>query len=369
VLGFSFIGRSKQSLKILKFTSECPRLNLFDIGAAYARKETDMNKQSRLIAAGLLACASLFSGLAGAQISGGTVAYPQRPLKLVVGYPPGGNNDIIARIVAKDLADSLQQPVIVENRPGAAGRIAGEYVARSAPDGYTLLVGATGPMVYAPGLYTSMQYDAGKDFRPITLLGSTPMVLAVNKSFPATSISGFVSLAKQQDVQYAQGATPFLVAAESFKKLAGLRMVAIPYKGNVQAVTAAVSGEVQMVVADVPTLIAQLNSGGLRALAVTGPERSKYLPNVPTLAESGFAFEGISWTGLFAPAGTSNAVINLLHARLAAILTSPSIQQRLTQLNFETAGIGMSPQAFGEMHRKDLNRWVPEIRRLGIIAD
>jgi tripartite-type tricarboxylate transporter receptor subunit TctC len=303
-------------------------------------------------------------------MSSGSIAqsYPSKPIRFIVGYTAGGNNDILARVVAQKLSEELGQPVIVENKPGAEARIASEYVAKSAPDGYTLLIGATGPMVYAPGLYPSLNYDPIKDFAPITLLGSTPLVFAVNSKVPAKSMKELLALTKAQSEKtfYSYGATPFYVAAEFFKKQAGMNFEHVAYKGNVQAVQAAVTGEVPVVVADVPTAITQVRAGALRALAVTSSVRSKYLPDTPTMMESGWDFEGNSWTGLFAPAGTPRPVIAKLYEALSVILRSKSIQDRFAKLNFETTGIGMPPAEFAAMHKQDLARWTKATHELNI---
>lgn len=314
----------------------------------------------------LLALAlTLTCGHAGAQ------NYPNKTIRFVVGYTPGGNNDIVARLVAQNLAQQLGQPVIVENKPGAEARIATEYVAKAAPDGYTLLIGATGAMVYNAGLYSNLSYDPVKDFVPITMFARTPLVFAVNPSVPAASIKELVELAKGKSGKlfYASGASPFHVAAELFNKQNGVDIVHVPFKGNVQAVNAAVAGEVPIVVADIPTSLAQVRAGKLRALAITGTDRSQFMPNIPTMLESGMDFEAGSWVGLYAPAGTPSAIIDKLYGALAKAMKSDSLKERFAGASFETKGMGMPPAEFAAIHKADLAKWTKVMKDLNIRAD
>lgn len=314
----------------------------------------------------ILALLALLLGTAAASAQG----YPNRPIRLIVGYTPGGNNDIVARVVAQKLSEQMGQPVIVENKPGADARIATEYVAKSAPDGYTLMVGATGAMVFNPGLFGRLSYDPERDFAPITMMASTPLLFAVNPGVKAGNAKDLAALARARadGLSYSTGATPFQVAAELFRKQSGIQMVHIPFKGNVEAVTAAVSGEVPLVVADVPTAMAQARAGKLRILAVTGARRSQYLPDVPTMLESGVDFTASSWVGLFAPAATPKDIIDRLYAELSTALKSEAVRARFTTLGFETTGIGMPPAEFAAQHRDDLAKWTRVMRELNIRA-
>ena len=298
--------------------------------------------------------------------------YPDKPIKIIVAYTPGGMVDTIARAVAQKLSKELGQSVIVENKPGAEARIGTKYVAKSAPDGYTLLLGATGQMVYNPGLYgAALPYDPIADFAPITLLGRNSLVFAVKPDFPAKSMKDFIALAKAKPggLFYSTGATPFYVAAEALKKMTGMNIVNVPFKGNVQAINAALAGNVQLVVADLPTTLPQLRAGTLRALAVTSRERSKFLPDTPTLLESGLDFSSRGWAGLFAPAGTPRPIIDKLYRAMSAALKSEDVSDILNKLSFETSDSGMPPQQFAAMHKADVTKWVKIMNNLNIHGD
>jgi tripartite-type tricarboxylate transporter receptor subunit TctC len=300
-------------------------------------------------------------------------SYPNKPIKLVVGYAPGGSTDILARIISPTLAERLGQPVVVENRPGAESIVAAEYMTKTAPDGYTIFVGGSA-MVFNSGLYTRLPYDPVRDFIPITMVISGSLVFAVHPSVPATSIKELIVLAKAKpgDLFYAAGAPVMRVAAELFKKQAGVNVVHVPYKGTGPAVTAAVAGEVQLVVLTIaPPVLAQLRAGKLRALAVTGLERSTFLPDIPTVSESGLDFEGglTMWVGLFAPAGTPGAIIDKFYSELSVMLKSESLKEHFASLGYETSETGLSPAQFGAFYRASLAKWPKMTRDLNISAD
>ena len=279
---------------------------------------------------------------------------------------------LLARIVSQKLAERIGQPVVVENKPGADAIIATEYMAKAAPDGYTLMVGASGAMVINPGLYDRLPYDPVKDFIPITLFASDPLMFAVHPSVPATSIQELIALIKTKPGQlfYASGATPMRVATEHFKKQTGVNIVHVAYKGVAPAVTAAVAGEVSLVVMSIPPALAQLRAGKLRALAVTSFKRDPLLPDTPTMLESGLNFEGdINWVGLFAPAGTPSAIIDKLYGELSVILKSESLKERYASIGAGTSGIGLSPAEFGAFFRASLATWTKVTRDLNIRAD
>ena len=288
-------------------------------------------------------------------------SYPSKPIRFVVGYPPGGSSDILARVVSQKLADRLGQPVVVENRPGADSIIATEYVSKAAPDGYTLLVGGIGNMtILNPDLRDRrLAYDPVKDFIPITLFATDPLVFAVHPSVPATSIKELIALAKAKPgaLFYAAGAPPMQLAAEFFKKLAGVNIVHVPYKGTGPSVTAAVSGEVPLVVVSIAPALAQLRAGKLRALAVTGYKRDSLLPDTPTMSESGLDVEGGIWIGLFATAGTPGAAIDRLYSELSVILKSDSLKEHFASLGYETSEMGLSPAEFGAFFRAEIAKW------------
>ena len=302
--------------------------------------------------------------LAFASVESTAQSYPSRPIKLIVGYPPGGTNDVLPRIISPKLAERIGQPVVVENKPGADGVIATEFVARAAPDGHTLLVGASGQMVYNPALLPRLSYDPLKDFDPITMIGSDPIVFAVHPSVNATTIRELITLAKARPGQlfYSAGAPPFYVATETLKRVAGMDITHVPYKGSAASVTGAVAGEVQLHAGAVGAALAQIRAGKLRALAVTSDRRYPLLPDTPTVRESGLDFEGGMWTGLYAPAGTPSAIIDKLYSELAVILKSDAIKNQFATLGYDTNQLGMSPAEFGAYHRAQLAKWSKAIK-------
>jgi tripartite-type tricarboxylate transporter receptor subunit TctC len=238
---------------------------------------------------------------AGAQAQ----TFPAKPVRLIVGFPPGGGNDIIARLVGAKLQDAWGQPVLTENKPGANAIIATELVAKSAPDGYTLLVGASGAMTFNPGLYARLPYDSLRDFAPITMVASFPLIVAVNPTLPAQSVKDLIAHAKAQPgkLNYAAGSTPFQLATELFKLQAGLQISHISYKGSAAMVTATIANEVQLIFVDAAPAMAHVRSGRLRAVAVTSRTRAAALPEVPTMIEAGLPdYEVVPWTSLFVKA-------------------------------------------------------------------
>lgn len=311
----------------------------------------------------LTALFAFVSGAASAQ------SYPVRPIKLVVGFPPGGSNDIQARLVAQKLTEAWGQSVFVENKPGADAIIASEFVAKSAPDGYTLYLGASGAMTLNPGLYRKLPYDPVKDFVPVVQIASFPLVTAVNPSVQAMSIGQFIQLAKTRPgkLQYSSGSAGFRVATELFKKEAGIDVVHIPYKGSAQAIMAAMAGETDLVTVDLPPALAQIRAGKLRGLAVTSLKRSPAAPELPTVAESGLPnFEVVLWCGIFAPAGTPKVVVDKLHDAVAQILKMDDVRARLAGLASEPGSL--SQAEFAALVTADIARWTRVIREAGIQA-
>ncbi|MBI2315494.1 MAG: tripartite tricarboxylate transporter substrate binding protein [Betaproteobacteria bacterium] len=296
-------------------------------------------------------------------------SYPSKPVKFVVGLPPGGGTDILARLIGQKLAEQLGQQIIVENKPGADAQIATEQVAKSAPDGYTLLVGTSSGMILNPSLYP-VPYDVLKDFIPITVFGPAPVVFAAHPSFAATSVKELIALARAKPgaLHYSTGGTVFQVAGELIKQQAGVNIVHVPYKGSSPAINAALAGDVPMVATSIAAVLPQLKAGKLRALAVTSTRRSLVLPEVPTVAESGLAnYEYMMWTGLFAPAATPRAIIDKLYGEMSAALKSDRLKERFAGLSYETGGIvGMPPAEFAAMHRAELAKWTKLVKELNI---
>lgn len=315
---------------------------------------------------------SLFLALASPFLCSQSAAqtFPSKPVRFVVGYQPGGATDAVARIIGPKLSERLGQPVIVENKPGAESSIATEYCAKAAPDGYTLYLGGSGGMVYNPNLIAKLSYDTVRDFVPITVLVSNALVFAVHPSVPATSINELIAMAKAQSGKmfYSAGATQNYVAGEFFKKLAGVNIVHVPYKGGGPATTAAVAGEVPLVVTSIGDTLTQIRAGRLRALAVTSTRRDPQLPDIPTVQESsGLPLEGGMWVGLFAPAGTPSAVIERVYGDLAVVLDG--LKPRLTSLGYDTSRTGMPPAEFGAMFRSEFAKWSKVMKDLDIRAE
>ena len=322
----------------------------------------------RILCAALALVAALAAGFTG--VAGAQPAYPSKPLRLVVGFPPGGANDILARLVGAKLQEQWGQPVVIDNKPGANAIIATEFVARSAPDGYTLLVGASGAMAFNPGLYAKLSYDPLRDFEPVTMLGSFPLVLAVSPSVPAQSVKELVQLAAAAPgrYNYSAGSTPFQLAMELFKLRTGIAVNHIAYKGSAQAVAAVLADEVQMTFVDAPPAVGQIKAGKLRALAVTSRTRAPVLPESPTMIEAGIAdFEVVLWTSVFAPAGTPRPLVERLQQQIAAILRLPDVAERMAALGIEP--VGSTPAQLAAVLRADVEKWSAVAKSANVKAD
>ena len=301
--------------------------------------------------------------LAGAAfaVAAGAMAqpYPSKPIRFVVPFPPGGGNDLLARITAGKMAESLGQPVVIENRPGASGQVGTQYVARAAPDGYTIVTAGT-PLTVSQALAKSMPYDVLKDFTPISLMVLQPNVLVIHPSVPAQSLKELIALAKAQPgkLNYAvgsNGSAPHL-ASELLKWMAGIDIVHVPYNGAAPALNAVLAGEVTMAFDNPATSIGHIKAGKLRALGVSGRARAPQMPDVPTVAEGGLAgFEINSWFGVLAPANTPAPIADRLSAEFAKALKNPEVRERLTQQGFTV--VGGSGTQFGEHLRNDIVNW------------
>jgi len=297
--------------------------------------------------------------------------YPSKPIKLIVTYPPAGGADTMARLIAAKLSESLGQPVIVENRPGASGQIGAEVVAKSAPDGYTLMLDASSYAVN-PSLYPKLPYDPNKAFAPITLLALFPNMLVVTPSFPATSVKELVAMAKAKPgtISYASsgnGSAQHL-AAELFKQQAGIDMMHVPYKGGGPAMIDVMAGQVPVFFANMASALGHVKGGKLRALAITGSKRSPNMPELPTLAESGVpGYEVYEWNVVFAPAGTPAAIVNRLHEHIAKALAMKDVRERIAALGGEING--GTPQATEKFLREQMNKWSRVVKQAQITVD
>ena len=268
-------------------------------------------------------------------------AYPAKPIRIVVGFAPGGGNDVLARLLATRFQEAWGQPAVVDNKPGANGIIATEFVAKSPGDGYTLLMSSSGGMTVNPLLYTKLPYEPLRDFAPISVMGLFPLVLAVHPSVPASSVGDLVAHAKAHPgkLNYGSPSAPFQLATELFKQMAGIDATHVPYKGSGPAVAALLAGDVQMIIVDSPALLPLIKAGKARALAVTSARRVSLLPELPTIAEAGFpGYEMVLWVGLFAPAGTPREILSKLEAEVIRASQAPEIRQRMSALGVEPAG-------------------------------
>jgi len=308
----------------------------------------------------MLAC-----GLAYAQ------AYPAKPIRVVVPYPPGGGTDIVMRAIGPKVSERLGQPVIVDNRGGATGAIGAEMVAHAAPDGYTLLAHTSAGLTIVPNLQKKLAFDPVRDFAPVTLATSSPYMLVVNPKLPAASVAELIALAKKRpgELNYASsgnGSATHL-AGLLFCRMAGVSMVHIPYKGSGPAVADLVAGQVLMRFSSIPPSLPHVRSGRLRALAVTGIKRFSLLPDIPAIAETLPGYDVVSWYAVLAPAGTPAAIVRKLNTEIVAALHASDVKALLEADGSEP--VGTTPERLGEVLRADIARWGPIVRETGARID
>jgi tripartite-type tricarboxylate transporter receptor subunit TctC len=319
-----------------------------------------MNKKITLALALALCCALAAPGAALAQ------AWPAKPVKLVVGFTPGGGVDINARLLAGRLSELLGQQVIVENKPGAGTNIANEFVARSAPDGYTLLMN-TAAVAINMSLYRRPGYDAVKDFTAVSVFSSSPNILVVNSALPTKSVAELVAQARSEpgklNYSSAGSGTTQHLSGELFKTLTRTDIVHIPYKGTAPALTALIGGEVQLSYANIPAIQAHIKSGRLRPLATTGPKRAELMPDVPTMKEAGVDMDVVVWYGVLAPAATPREIVNRLADAVARSAHAPDIRARLLEQGAEP--LGSTPEDFGRLLRREVATWAEVVKASG----
>jgi tripartite-type tricarboxylate transporter receptor subunit TctC len=297
--------------------------------------------------------------LIGVGLAPAHAAYPDHPVRVIVPFAAGGPTDVMARLVAQKLSESLKQQYYVENRPGAGGNIGMMVAARATPDGYTLLV-ASSSFVVNPSLYAKNPYDAFKDFAPITLAAASPNILVVNASFPAKSVKELIDVIKKDPGKYSIanpgiGTTPQL-AAELFKLTLKLDATSVPFGGAGPAIQSAVAGHTPIALTALPPTSPQVQAGTLRGLAVTSAKRSSALPDVPTMAEAGVQDqESETMQGIFAPAGTPKEIVDLLNKEIAKIMAMPDVKEKCAQLGFDP--VADSPEAFATYIKKEVEKW------------
>ena len=299
-------------------------------------------------------------------------SYPSRPVRLVVPFPAGGTTDILARAMAEKLSGALGQQFVVDNRPGAGGNIGSDIVAKSPPDGYTLLMGTVGTHAINPSLYPKMPYDHVKDFVPVVLVAGVPNVLVVNPTVPAKTVAELIALAKEKPgtINFASSGngTSIHLSGELFKLLAGVQIAHVPYKGSAPALTDLIGGQVQIMFDNLPSALPHIKGGKLRALAVTSSKRAPALPDLPTIAESGVAgFEASSWFGILAPAATPRDIVQRINAEANKALHAPDMREKLLAQGAEA--VGNSPEFFADTIRTETVKWAKVVKDSGARVD
>ncbi|HYC47059.1 MAG TPA: tripartite tricarboxylate transporter substrate binding protein [Burkholderiales bacterium] len=311
----------------------------------------------------LLACAAMASH---------AQEYPTKPIRFIVPFAPGGGTDLLARAVAPGMSESLGRQVIVENRTGAGGNIATEYVAKAPADGYTILLAYIGPIAVSPSLYKNLGFDPVKDFRGVSLMASIPLVLVVHPSLPVKSVKQLIALAKSRPGQLSYGSagngTAQQLAGELFKLSTGTNVVAIPYRGGAPATTALLTGEVQLLFTGALAVFPHVKVGRLRALAVTTSKRLPSAPELPTVAESGVpGFEVVSWNGVLVPSATPPAIVTRLHAAATQALAVPETRERLHAQGLEI--VASTPDDFDRFIKSEIAKWAKVVKAAGLRAE
>ncbi len=317
-----------------------------------------------LAAAALVALTSLASFATG--------PFPSKQIRFVVPYPPGGPLDTVARLLGQKVGASIRHPVVVDNVPGAGGNIGAGVVARAAPDGYTLLMGAVATHAINPTLYPSIPYNAEKDFIAVTQLAATPNVLVLNPGVQAGSVAEFIKLAKSQPgkLNFGSGSTGSAghLAGELFKSLAGVDMAHIPYKGAAAAMQDLIGGRVDLMFDNLASSLAQVKAGRVKALAVTTAKRSTLAPDLPTIAESGLpGFDISTWFGIFVPAGTPRPVVERLHAEFTRALAAPDVREKMLNLGAEP--VGSTPDEFAAYVKAEAAKYAKLVKASGAKVD
>ena len=326
-----------------------------------------MNRSRRALAAAFLSLAlPFFSDAAKAQ------AYPAKPIRMIVPFPPGGGTDIAARTVANKLSDGVKWTFVVENKPGAGGNLGVEQAVKSPADGYTLVIGQTSNLAINPTLYAKLPYDPLRDLSPIVLIVSAPVVFVVAANSRYASLGNLLAAAKTDPggVTFASpgNGTVSHLAGELLQRAAGVKLTHVPYKGAAQALTDTLGGQVQSFMSSVPSALSQIKAGRLRAIAVTSAKRAPELPDVPTIAESGHkGFEASTWYGLLAPAGTPAAIVARLNAEVNRVLTTPEVRERLAAEGGEA--LGGSPEQFASFLKAEHAKWGRVVKESGARAE
>ncbi len=322
-----------------------------------------MKRRSILVALGIFAVTPALNAVAQ--------SYPTKPIRMIVAYPPGGGTDIVGRMMAQKLTESLGQTVVIDNRGGAAGGIGTEIAAKSLPDGYTILMGNVAPNAINVSLYAKLGYDPVKDFEPVSLVASTPNILVVHPSLAVKTVPDLIALAKSKPgtLNYPSagiGSSSHL-AGELFDNLAGVKMVHVPYKGGGPAITDLLGGQMQLMFATMPAAMPHVRAGKLRAVAVTSPKRSQAMPELPTIGETLKGYDASTWYGVLAPARTGRPVVTRLHDEIVKVLAVVETRDRLVAQGFEP--VGSSPAEFAAYIKSEIAKWARVIKAAGIKAE
>lgn len=322
-------------------------------------------KLIRLLAAAALVALAPLAGI-------GAEPFPGKQVRFVVPYPPGGPLDTVARLLGQKVSASIKHPVVIDNVPGAGGNIGAGVVARAAPDGYTILMGAVATHAINPTLYSTIPYNAEKDFLAVTQVASTPNVLVVNNAIEANSVAEFIKLAKSKPgkLNFGSGSTGSAghLAGELFKTMAGVDMAHIPYKGAAGAMQDLIGGRVDLMFDNLASSLSQVKGGRVRALAVTTSKRTKLAPELPTIAESGLpGFDISTWFGIFVPAGTPRPVVDRLHAEFTRALAAPDVREKMLALGAEP--VGSTPEQFAAYVKAEAAKYAKLVRTSGAKVD
>lgn len=305
----------------------------------------------------------------GMALGASSPRYPERPVRLVLPFSPGGGSDAVARIVAPKLHEAMGQPWVVDNRPGAAGNIATEIVAHAEPDGYTVLLGFSTALTVNPTLYEKMNFNIEKDFRPVINITAGQYMLVLHPSVKANSVKELIEYAKANPgkLRYASAGigSPLFLSAELFQNRAGVKLLHVPYKGGGPAAASVVSGETHMIFGSLPSSFPHVKAGRLKALAVTGPKRANLAPDIPTIAELGFpGFEVTSWYGLLVPTRTPNRVVRIIHEETRKVMQIPEVEQRLSRLGLWIDVRG--PNEFAARVKAETSQWAKLMKEAGV---
>lgn len=303
----------------------------------------------------------------------GAQSYPSKPVRMVVGFPPGGGTDVVARILQPKLSELLGQSVVIDNRPGATGTVAAGQVARSPADGYTIMMGHVAVNAIAPSLFSKLPYDVNKDFAPVTLAAAVPHIIVVHPALPVKSVKQLIALARAHPGELSfpsagNGSTPHL-AGEMFKSMTGTKLLHVPYKGTGQSIPDLLAGRHQVAFDTMPAATPYVRSGRMRPLAVSSAKRVADFASLPTVEEAGVpGYVLTTWYGVFAPAGTPPAIVNRLHAELAKAIQAPGTRERLVENGFDGT-VTNTPEEFAAMVRADIVRYAKLVKEAGLQID